>query len=1209
MELCSHKNVRLLFCMAILIFNIQPFKIVAQHNNNWAIGLMKGVSFNENTLKIIKTKVTHDDTLSNYIQDLTKSANSTCSYSNCNGELIVYGGGKYLWNKNNKPLKNAVFNTDGYYIQPLLMHPNNTRFLYYFYKYSIGNSPCYDHRLAYAIIDLNGDNGLGEVIKKDIILDSTSNPYGALNNNIAFTFHKNEKDIWLIYGSSHTTAKSYLLTDSGFIHKAVVSSNIKSGSYNGCSGNIDSKYYLSNTSQAGQFKTTNDGKKLIVSGIDSSTSKAGPCLIYDFDNETGKLSNEDTLLQFSDIPTPFTGGTMLKGNFFSVEVAPNDTLIYFASALLYSNPNGPPTWSANILQLNRFTRSIVYVRKLKYLTQGLQIGPDGKIYLIYRTPPSGALYRIPFPNRKGSSSGFENIFEDSTLSYVYHFPSVLKPNYKLYYSSNLSGNPCLDTGLFNIHVDKNFRTLKIFFGDGDSVIYNSPLNNSYSIKHVYKKPGKYFFNIRGLNPDCDFYTFNGDTIQIFRAPQRLSTTFRIEKGCQNSLLTLSNLYLETSKSEYFWQSFPNDTFFKGQEDTLLIQSIKNFKTENPEILLTQLWNNNCPFPTTYSDTFSPVFYPNLKIEYKLSSINSKYNLDQYLKKPLFKGCSPFKWEYEDLSNGLNTGSMQVGDSIYSFKANTLASFHAHEGLIKVIILDTSVFGCHSTDTFYIEGIKSPKLNWQFVKVDSCLNQNLIQLKPISDNYNDNLTVLKWGDADSLVLKNDSILSHRYTSSSRYELKLTSTKFCSIDVDTLIRIHDNPNAKFTIFPQSLCFGLDSITLASIDTSIHYWDLGDLNSKNLKHFKYRYSQAGMYNVAHYVTNSSNCKDTSIQTLNVTETPQSRFSISDSTQCLNGNNFSVSTSSLYSKIGLLKQSIVWNDLTTDNFVGNNIQIHQFAKAGKYTIQLISTSELNCADTSVTTVTVKPNPIIKLNINDKCFGDTSILSANEYSGTMIKNFDWSINKTTIPNNKNKLHTLFPSSGAYKIIITATSVNECEGVDSMDLNILNKPKADFNVINIGPLGNDYRFKFNNLSQFSNKWYWKIGTIDTSMTKNPLLYFSDTGNYFIKLIASNSDICFDTIEKLIPVYGKFNFYFPNTFTPNKNNINDEFGLSPYQLYWVNEYSMKIYNRWGELVFKTNDKFEMWDGNSAQQGVYIYKAMIRDFYNILHEYKGVIELIK
>lgn len=52
-------------------------------------------------------------------------------------------------------------------------------------------------------------------------------------------------------------------------------------------------------------------------------------------------------------------------------------------------------------------------------------------------------------------------------------------------------------------------------------------------------------------------------------------------------------------------------------------------------------------------------------------------------------------------------------------------------------------------------------------------------------------------------------------------------------------------------------------------------------------------------------------------------------------------------------------------------------------------------------------------------------------------------------------------------------------------------------------------------------------------------------------------------------------YFPNVFTPNNDNKNDVFKIL--NVYNIKDFTLAIYNRWGEKVFETNDYLKGWNG--------------------------------
>ena len=107
----------------------------------------------------------------------------------------------------------------------------------------------------------------------------------------------------------------------------------------------------------------------------------------------------------------------------------------------------------------------------------------------------------------------------------------------------------------------------------------------------------------------------------------------------------------------------------------------------------------------------------------------------------------------------------------------------------------------------------------------------------------------------------------------------------------------------------------------------------------------------------------------------------------------------------------------------------------------------------------------------------------------------------------------------------------------------------------------------------------------------PEIQVINPGVYTLTLTNSDSCSISDTFE--LVDFCDPSIFFPNSFTPNGDGINDVFrplGTN------VVEYELLIFNRWGELIFSTNDFHQGWDGQhngkSAQQDTYVWRARYR-----------------
>ncbi len=117
--------------------------------------------------------------------------------------------------------------------------------------------------------------------------------------------------------------------------------------------------------------------------------------------------------------------------------------------------------------------------------------------------------------------------------------------------------------------------------------------------------------------------------------------------------------------------------------------------------------------------------------------------------------------------------------------------------------------------------------------------------------------------------------------------------------------------------------------------------------------------------------------------------------------------------------------------------------------------------------------------------------------------------------------------------------------------------------------------------------------------QNPTHVFNEVGTYDVMLKVTNQFGCVDSIMKQIIIEDEFVLYIPNAFTPNKpEGLNDVFMVKGMG-FLSESFEMRIYDRWGELIYKTNDVYKGWDGSvkgggKAKQDVYVYKITVKDF---------------
>ncbi|HXU25776.1 MAG TPA: PKD domain-containing protein, partial [Bacteroidia bacterium] len=212
-----------------------------------------------------------------------------------------------------------------------------------------------------------------------------------------------------------------------------------------------------------------------------------------------------------------------------------------------------------------------------------------------------------------------------------------------------------------------------------------------------------------------------------------------------------------------------------------------------------------------------------------------------------------------------------------------------------------------------------------------------------------------------------------------------------------------------------------------------------------------------------------------------------------------------------------------------------------------------------------------------------------------------------------------YNSSGIFTVSLTATSGKGCiskESVPNM-ITVYNHPKAAFYTSPDSPTILDPTIQFTDASYASGSYvtnlFWKTfgdATDSTSTLPNPQHTYRDTGTYCITLVATNAYGCTDTTTKCIFIKPYFTLYIPNAFSPNRDGDNDIFtAVGDY----IFDFDMKIFDRWGNLVYHTTDVAKGWDGlmkgGAAIEDVYVYVISASDYHNHSYAYKGTVTLLK
>lgn len=255
------------------------------------------------------------------------------------------------------------------------------------------------------------------------------------------------------------------------------------------------------------------------------------------------------------------------------------------------------------------------------------------------------------------------------------------------------------------------------------------------------------------------------------------------------------------------------------------------------------------------------------------------------------------------------------------------------------------------------------------------------------------------------------------------------------------------------------------------------------------------------------------------------------------------------------------------------------------------------------VYTITSPPLVLTMSPAQKICPGDSALISVTATGGYGAYYYTWF---------ENGAHTSSIYVNPLQTTTYTVSVSdECqtftvEGQTSVEVI---RPIANF-IASSNTLFEDLPITFQNLTSGGVSYEWTFGDGNSSTLVHPNNTYYVPGTYIITLIATNEMGCKDTISKPLVIAPEYYIYVPNAFTPDGNRLNNFFEVSTVN---ISKLNVKIFNRWGENIFESDDVDFKWDGTykgmRVQDNVYVYKIKYVTSTGIEDTLVGHVVLIK
>ncbi len=454
--------------------------------------------------------------------------------------------------------------------------------------------------------------------------------------------------------------------------------------------------------------------------------------------------------------------------------------------------------------------------------------------------------------------------------------------------------------------------------------------------------------------------------------------------------------------------------------------------------------------------------------------------------------------------------------------------------------------------------------------------------------------------------------------------IATTAFsCTDTVTRSISVYPEVKANFTASEWNGCNPLPvTFDGTAVNQNEYYWFINDKVFSNYEDPFYRFINESpdnkTFDIRFKAVSINGCSHDTMQQIVVYPKPLAEFlpepqiqdfnTSTDITTVIMNNitvnqgawnyiwNFGDGTSSTSGEAFFNQNYRIWGDISNEN---------------RIPVSLIATNKNNtqCADTILHYVTITP-PRPKVDLGQDITGCTP-LTVNFPASTKYNypdRYQWDFGYEG--HTSTQAH---PASLSYDVAgeyIVRLSVEGDGGTnwDYKRITVYPKPVVDFSFTpDYAWLGSQTEegtpIKFFNTTQDGISYTWEFGDGETSPDFQPEHEYMSTGTFYITLIAESGEGCLDTLTHETPVLveGRGSIEFPNVITIVPDDPAEEMynpGVADPRIFrpvaeGIEKYRLEIYNRWGELIFTSDDVNKGWNGYMknlpVKQDVYIWRV--------------------
>lgn len=638
-------------------------------------------------------------------------------------------------------------------------------------------------------------------------------------------------------------------------------------------------------------------------------------------------------------------------------------------------------------------------------------------------------------------------------------------------------------------------------------------------------------------------------------------------------------------------------------------------------------------------------------------------MDNSMIRPKVKVGVKLDWTVLNYPNGVDPSSILInnnpwGTPDWRFKFGDPTEDY-YQGTYKFqLCVEDQLTGCRTCDSTIIDivaeptvKVKSPNpvcVNWGIMELYDYITVNGNQAKDgdgskyeiIEYNYNRN---------DPKVKNTILIGGHRFLPSfgtGTWYIRYSNAGTGCLKQDSFyIYVNDTPNAVLQP-PITVCSSLGDLDLKTrVDaantkpaSAVGVWSGPNVNSSTSKFTPVTNKTANIEGpriLTYVLTDNNGCSDTESYNVFVRTQPEVQITTQKPAQACERTPFAIQSTSLFSDKKVSWTRLNGSDGSIDNASAENISyqhgLQDSANKGAYlkvTTVPIANDVCPPASDSIQIILHQYPVLTPLTMQTGCVPLTTTWLAQENKGIPANQlvYRWTFGNGDTSNLQNPIE-IYKQQGKYDVVLTViNTAGPCAATTSLRPAVEAYPIPVAKFVTDPPYSTTValpKFKITNMSTVTQnpfaptmRYTWDFGTgnaNDTSTMKDPrFAYGKDTATYTIRLITTTNHGCSDTAERKVVVGPDIIVYIPDVFTPDgagpqRNNtfnaVADNF----------KSYNMRIYNRWGEKLFETDDINIGWDGTAngaeCQQDVYVYHIEVVSFDDKPYKFDGTVTLLR